>query len=72
MKITINIPSELAPVVVKILENLEFPEEVNGRIERWINTDLGITGEQYTKAENIVYSFQEKIEQKMEKENKRG
>lgn len=62
MTITLNIPDELVPAVLRILQEKSFPDD-DGRTECWIMGDLNLSGEQFIRAENIVDSIRSDIEE---------
>lgn len=63
MQLLIDIPDELIPVVVRIMQEKHFPDD-NGRTEVYIIRDLDIDAATLSKAENIVDSIQTQIEEK--------
>jgi len=66
MKITIDIPDELAPVVVRILDERHYDED-DGRTESYIMKDMDLSTEDFIKAENIADDIGMLISAKIEK-----
>lgn len=53
MQITLDIPDELVPTVISILEHRQFPDD-DGMTDVVITNELNITVEQFVRAEIIV------------------
>lgn len=53
MKVTLDIPDELVPIVIRILEEQHFPDD-DGGTDCWIMRDLDINVDQFVKALHIV------------------
>lgn len=66
MKIVIDIPDELAPAVLKIVENKSEPDD-DGRSDAYIMHDLGLSVDDYVRASHIAESFASKIESEIDK-----
>lgn len=60
MKIVIEVPDELAPVVLKILENKDFPDD-DGRSDAHIMNELELTVDQYVAASNLADAFEDQL-----------
>lgn len=60
MQIIIDIPDELVPTVLSILEHKKFPED-DGMTDVVIMKDLDISVSQFVRAENIVDNITTRI-----------
>ncbi len=61
MQITINIPDELAPAVLRLLENQESPDD-DGRSQVYIREECKLSIPDFVKAGALAESFQNQME----------